>query len=97
MGPCGISCALCSLGNGTVAEMARKLKEYIDLYGLPSWAHMTPGGAELNFDHLMRALDWMYTYAMCLGCEQGGGPPECPHQELRKGKGICPMQRVPRP
>lgn len=88
MGPCGIACALCRLGNGTVAETALRLQEHINFYQIPYWAPTTPGGAELDFDHLRKALDWMHTYARCLGCEQGGGPPECAIRTCAKEKGF---------
>lgn len=88
MGPCGISCALCDLGNGTVAETAMKLKEHLDLYEVPSWAPLVPGGTELDFDHLKKSLDWMNTYLRCLGCEQGGGPPDCIIRTCAKEKGF---------
>lgn len=88
MGPCGISCALCNLGNGTVAETAKKLKEYLGFYEVPSWAATAPGGSEIDFDDLNKNLDWMNTYLSCLGCERGGGPPDCVIRTCAKEKGL---------
>ena len=65
MGPCGISCGLCNLGNGTIAGTAMKLKESLKFYAVPTWAPAVPGGSELNFDHLNRALDWISSNVVC--------------------------------
>lgn len=95
IGPCGISCALCNLGNGTVAETASTLNDYLSFYEIPSWAPETPGGAELNFDNLRKTLGWMHTYARCFGCEQGGGPPDCAIRNCAKGKGFVLCSECP--
>ena len=87
MGPCGIACGACALGNGTVAETAKKTKEYIQGYGVEEWAPEVPGGTEVDFQQFYRYLDWMATYTMCLGCEKGGGPPDCSIRECANGKG----------
>ncbi|RLI19368.1 hypothetical protein DRO49_00665 [Candidatus Bathyarchaeota archaeon] len=78
MGPCGIICADCDLGNGTVAETARRLKGYLTLYGVEEWARLLPGGDEIDFKALNEALSWLAEYMGCQGCERGGGPPDCP-------------------
>ena len=36
MGPCGIACATCNMGNGTVAETADKLRGFVGEYELTS-------------------------------------------------------------
>lgn len=77
MGPCGIVCATCDLGNGTVAGTARKLKRYLSSYGVATWALHVPGGTDVKFDDLDEALEWVGTYTMCFGCEKDGGPPDC--------------------
>lgn len=77
MGPCGISCGDCVLGNGTVAETAEKLKQFIQMYGVAEWAPLVPGGSEVDFKGLDQSLDWIQTYTSCPGCEQNGGPPNC--------------------
>lgn len=73
MGPCGISCGDCVLGNGTVAETAEKLKQFIQMYGVAEWAPTVPGGSEVDFKGLDQSLDWIQTYTSCPGCEQNGG------------------------
>ena len=35
LAPCGLRCGECDLGNGSVAETALNLKEYIQRYDLP--------------------------------------------------------------
>lgn len=77
MGPCGIVCATCDLGNGTVAGTARKLNRYLSSYGVATWAPHVPGGTDVKFDDLDEALEWVGTYTMCFGCEKDGGPPDC--------------------
>ena len=91
MGPCGISCALCDLGNGTVAECAGKVKDYLQNYGVSQWAPLVPGGSEVDFDRLFKSLDWVSSSIGCLGCEKGGGPPDCTIRSCTKERGydIC--------
>jgi len=89
MGPCGIACATCNMGNGTVAETAAKLRGFVGEYELASWAPSTPGGVDVDFANLGKALDWIQTYTRCLGCERGGGPPECPIRTCATGKGFA--------
>ena len=87
MGPCGITCATCDLGNGTVAETALKLKQYLQTYGVSQWAPLVPGGSDINFDQLDKSLEWAQTYTRCFGCEQGGGPPDCTIRLCSKERG----------
>ena len=87
MGPCGIACAACVLGNGTVAETAKKTKEYIQGYGVEEWAPQVPGGSEIDFEQFYRYLDWTATHTRCRGCENGGGPPDCTIRNCANDKG----------
>jgi len=91
MGPCGIVCGLCDLGNGNVAGSARKVKEYLQNYGVSQWAPLMPGGSEIHFDQLFSSLDWVSASVGCLGCERGGGPPDCTIRSCAKERGfeIC--------
>lgn len=91
MGPCGIACATCDLGNGTVAETANTLKQQLQMYEVSTWAPQAPGGSEIDFNQLGKSLDWVHTYTRCLGCEQGGGPPDCAIRACAKERGydIC--------
>lgn len=77
MGPCGIACGACTLGNGTVAETAQKLQEHMQVFMIPTWAPTVTGGGEIDFKHLERALKWLWINIKCPGCERGGGPPDC--------------------
>jgi hypothetical protein len=87
MGPCGIACATCEGGNGAIGEAAYRLQEVLKRSGIASVAHMLPGGSEIDFDRLDKALTWMQTSINCPGCEQGGGPPDCAIRLCAKGKG----------
>ena len=42
VGPCGITCGSCDLGNGTAAETAKKTIELINSIGIKEWAPVTP-------------------------------------------------------
>lgn len=87
MGSCGIACATCNLGNGTVAETAVDLKQKLQAYGVSKWAPQVPGGSDIDFKELEKSLDWVHTYTRCFGCEQGGGPPDCPIRTCAKERG----------
>jgi hypothetical protein len=87
-GPCGIVCGACVLGNGAIAETAAKTKSYITGYGIKEWAPMVPGGAEIDWTETEKTLDWMTKYAGCLGCEKGGGPPDCAIRLCANEKGF---------
>lgn len=87
MGPCGIVCGTCDLGNGTVAESALKLQEYLKMYGVASWAPAVPEGKDVDFERLDKALNWVQTYTRCFGCQQGGGPPDCAIRNCSKDRG----------
>lgn len=88
MGPCGISCGGCALGNGTVAETAETLKQFIQLYGIAEWAPLIPGGSEVDFKKLDHSLDWIESLVGCPGCEHGGGPPYCSIRSCAKERGF---------
>ena len=77
VGPCGITCRTCPTGNGTIAETAKKANEFIKMWGIKDWLSSIPGGSEIQWSESDKALDWVTKYAICPGCEQGGGPPDC--------------------
>ena len=87
MGPCGIRCGDCSLGNGTVSGTAKKLEEYLKSYSIASWAPLLPSGTDIDFSKLERGLEWLQANVGCLGCERGGGPPDCAIRACSKEKG----------
>jgi hypothetical protein len=77
IGHCGIKCGTCFLGNGSVANSAKKTLENINMIGIEEWASLVPEGSDLNWKDTKKVLDWMTKYAYCEGCEKGGGPPNC--------------------
>jgi hypothetical protein len=87
MGPCGTVCAVCDLGNGTIAEIAHELKQNLQSWGILKWASQVSGGSEIDFNNLNKSLDWINTYIRCLGCEKGGGPPGCSIRICAKERG----------
>ncbi|MCW4051547.1 MAG: DUF3795 domain-containing protein [Candidatus Bathyarchaeota archaeon] len=88
LGPCGIACGTCILGNGTVSETAINTKDYINECGVKDWSPMVPGGSELNWEATEKTLNWLGKYAFCAGCGNGGGPPDCAISLCATGKGI---------
>jgi hypothetical protein len=93
VGPCGITCGTCFLGDGIMAKTMAEADKYINMSGIKEWAPMVPGGAEINWKAAQNALSWMQKYAYCAGCEQGGGPPDCTIRTCATGKGyaLCNM------
>jgi hypothetical protein len=76
-GPCGIVCVSCPLGSGVVAECAGRTKKNIVDCQIPMWSPFVPGGEVIDWSAVDRGLDWMEKYAVCAGCGNGGGPPDC--------------------
>ena len=76
-GPCGIVCGSCPLGSGAVAESAGLTKKHIVDCQIPMWSPFVPGGEVIDWAAVDRGLDWMEKYAVCAGCGNGGGPPDC--------------------
>lgn len=76
-GPCGVVCASCPLGNGTVAESASRTKKHIVECQIPMWSPFIPGGETIDWTAVDRGLEWMEKNACCAGCANGGGPPDC--------------------
>ncbi len=76
-GPCGIVCSSCPLGSGAVAESAGRTKKNIADYKIAMWSPFVAGGEVIDWAAVDRGLDWMEKYAVCAGCGNGGGPPDC--------------------
>lgn len=91
--PCGITCGTCVLGDGTIVDAAEKMITYINGYGIKDWAPTTPGGSEINWDETQKTMKWLTQNAHCIGCEMGGGPPDCAIRLCSKEKGytLCNM------
>ncbi|MFC1803887.1 DUF3795 domain-containing protein [Thermoproteota archaeon] len=93
VGPCGITCGTCFLGDGSIANSAKTTIDYINMIGIKEWAPMVPDGSDLNWDETEKTLNWMTKYAYCDGCEKGGGPPNCTIRICANEKGheLCNM------
>jgi hypothetical protein len=87
VGPCGITCGTCFLGDGTMAKTMAEANKYINMSGIKEWGGMIPGGTEINWPETEKALKWMNKYAYCAGCEEGGGPPDCAIRVCANEKG----------
>jgi hypothetical protein len=88
VGPCGITCGTCDLGNGTLANTSKKTIELINTVGIKDWAPMVHGGEGLDWAATEKTLDWMTKYAFCAGCEKGGGSPTCAIRICANEKGF---------
>lgn len=76
-GPCGIICSACPLGSGAAAESANRTKQFIRDYKIPEWSPYIPDGKGIDWSMIDLGLDWMTKYAVCAGCKNAGGPPDC--------------------
>jgi len=65
IGPCGITCGTCFLGNGSIANSAKKTLDYINLLGIKIWASLLSEGSDLNWDESEKTFNWMTKYAYC--------------------------------
>ncbi|OPY34584.1 MAG: hypothetical protein A4E32_00314 [Methanomassiliicoccales archaeon PtaU1.Bin124] len=83
---CGLKCEECKMGNGTVAEAAIDLSNYLKMYEVASWASAMPGGKDVDFKQLDENLAWVSKWIRCPGCLKGGGNPECPIRLCAKEK-----------
>ena len=89
VGPCGIVCISCPLGSGTIAETAIKTMEFIRSCKIPEWApFVSEEGGKVDWEKVEEGLEWMTKYAICAGCESGGGPPDCPIRVCARDKGL---------
>jgi hypothetical protein len=87
-GPCGIVCASCPLGSGAVAESAGLTKKNIVDCQIPMWSPFVPGGEVIDWAAVDKGLDWMEKYAVCAGCGNGGGPPDCTIRICARERGL---------
>ncbi len=91
VGPCGIICSACPLGNGAVTKSADQTRKYIADCQIPIWSPFVPGGEAIDWTAVDRGLEWMHKYACCAGCRNGGGPPDCTIRTCarERGKELC--------
>ena len=87
-GPCGIICGSCPLGNGAVAESASRTRKNIADYKIATWSPFVPGGEAIDWAAVDRGLDWLEKYAVCPGCGNGGGAPDCTIRICARERGI---------
>lgn len=87
VGPCGIKCGECAMGNGTMRGTAIDLSNYLRMYDVASWASAIPGGDAIDFKQLEQGLIWVQSSMKCPGCLSGGGSTECPIRICSKEKG----------
>lgn len=83
IGPCGIWCGSCVVGNGTLRELTRRYEETITAYGLRDW-----GPRDLDYDDLSRALASLQDMPDCPGCLKGGGRDDCEIRACALAKGL---------
>lgn len=89
VGPCGIVCISCPLGSGTVAKTAGQTRGFIEGYKISEWApYVSMDGERIDWDQVVRGMEWMMKYAVCAGCESGGGPPDCTIRICAKENGV---------
>jgi len=88
VGPCGIICGACPLGNGAVAKSADQTRKYIADCQIPMWAPFVPGGEAIDWKAMDQGLEWVQKYATCAGCRNGGGPPDCTIRICARERGM---------
>ncbi len=89
VGPCGIVCISCPLGSGIVAETAGRTRGFIEDCKISEWApFVSEEGGLIDWEKVVDGLEWMKKYAVCAGCENGGGPPDCTIRICARDKGI---------
>jgi len=81
VGYCGIWCGSCAVGNGSLTEMARGLRELLTAYGTPQWASV-----ETGWEPFLESLGSLKQTVSCAGCRHGGGRDSC---EIR----LCAQRR----
>ena len=80
---CGLWCGSCSVGNGTVNELARKCAKVITDYGVHEW-----GPKDVNYEVLLKGLATIDSMEPCRGCLKGGGRTNCEIRACATEKGF---------
>ncbi len=93
IGFCGIYCGNCDMGNGTIANTAKKLEKLVEDYEFEKWYQTVKvdESEKFDFDEFKKSLKWFQKYSLCPGCLEGGGVPDCKVRICAKEKGfeIC--------
>jgi len=72
IGFCGIWCASCVVGNGTLRELTKGYEKIIKSYGLEEWAPK-----DFDFKQFMKGLASIQAMPLCKGCLKSGGRDNC--------------------
>ena len=79
-GYCGLDCSSCPGSSDEFPRKARELREFVKDLALAESASSIPGGDEIDFCNLDRALTWIGEMSRdtgCPGCKEGGGSSDC--------------------
>lgn len=82
VGPCGLWCGSCIVGNGLLAEMTAQYERVACGHGVHKWVLKEKGEA------FVEALNTIKEVPVCRGCLNGGGDDTCRMRECTKQKGL---------
>jgi len=83
IGRCGIWCGSCAVGNGSIADLALRLRSSLTTYDAPQWISLrTP------WESFLGDLASLETSVACVGCLRGGGRTPCEMQTCAPQKGV---------
>jgi hypothetical protein len=84
IGYCGLWCGSCSIGNGSLNDLARGCSKTITDYGVHEW-----GPKEIEFEGLLKGLAGIRSMRPCAGCLQGGGREDCVIRACAIARGVA--------
>jgi hypothetical protein len=83
---CGIYCGACDIYQKRISQAGNDLKKVLDALEFESFAKQVPGLE--NYDTFYKTLNALIMFfGQCLGCQKGGGPPQCQIRACCKEKG----------
>lgn len=83
------------MGSGEFPQKAKDLRTLVTRFGVKEWAGLVPGGKEIDFGNLDKALLWIAENTACPGCKEGGGPPDCDIRKCAKERGLGDCVKCP--
>jgi len=83
IGCCGLWCGSCAVGNGSVARVARGLRDLLTAYDVPNW-----GTLDLSWESFLDAVTSLEGTISCVGCRKGGGRGNCEIRACADGRGV---------
>jgi hypothetical protein len=83
------------MGSGEFPQKARDLRKFVKDFAVAEWAGLLPGGSEIDFGNLDRALAWIGENTACPGCKDGGGPPDCWIRKCARERGLDDCVKCP--